>query len=105
MSTPPANNGTRKGSWLGNRVRGSTSIVTGSGKQMVFFDWNKGKFLVDVNRGIGKQSFQVMGKDADELKRDYDAKLALNEKSSFGKMMGTKKGGRSRTRRSRTRRN
>jgi hypothetical protein len=68
-------NGTYEGSRVGNLIRRSASIVTGIGPQPVLFDYDMGKFKVDIATKIGKKSFQIIGNNASELKADYDKKL------------------------------
>jgi hypothetical protein len=95
-------NGTYEGSQVGNLTRSALAIGTGLGDvQAVLFDYKLGKFKVNVNPGMGKKNFQIIGNDAAELKADYDKKLATASTSFLGK---TLRGGKRSNKRKGTRR-
>jgi hypothetical protein len=77
--------GTYFGSQMGNIIRSSFQLGTGlGGTQAVFFDYELRKFKVNVNPGMGKKNFQIIGKDADELSKDLDYKWSLIKDSNMG---------------------
>jgi hypothetical protein len=78
-------NGTYEGSQVGNFFRRSASAITGMGPQTVMFDFTLGKFKVNVNPGLGKKNFQIIGNDASELKADYQKKIGAANSSLLGK--------------------
>lgn len=77
--------GTYFGSQIGNIVRSGFQVGTGlGGTQAVFFDYELRKLKVNVNPGMGKKNFQIIGKDADELSKDLDYKWGLIKDSNMG---------------------
>jgi len=78
-------NGTYEGSQIGNFFRRSASSITGKGPQAVMFDFDLGKFKVNVNPGLGKKNFQIIGNDALELMTDYNTKMGFVNPSLLGK--------------------
>jgi hypothetical protein len=77
--------GTYFGSQIGNITRSSFQVGTGlGGTQAVFFDYELRKLKVNVNPGMGKKNFQIIGKDAEELSADLDYKWGLIKDSDLG---------------------
>lgn len=85
FSRTPKANGTYEGSQIGNFFRRSASAITGMGPQTVMFDFNLGKFKVNVNPGLGKKNFQIIGNDAYQLMADYQYKIGAANSSLLGK--------------------